>query len=195
MACLIDANQILPGLWLGSLASVRRHDLLKQAGITHVITCLPYSDIAERNIEIPEGIQWTIIPVEDALEDTIFPHIEAVVNTIGNALRENERPLVRDRGASTIGNALRENERPLVRGQGARNCVLIHCFGGISRSPSLAAAFIMWRLRLRWAAAVAYVRERRPCVNPNGSFLKDLETFDRALYRDETIPTVPNKNR
>jgi len=53
----------------------------------------------------------------------------------------------------------------------------------------------MWRLRLRWAAAVAYVRERRTCVNPNGSFLKDLETFDRALYRDETIPTVLNKNR
>lgn len=175
MACLIDANQILPGLWLGSLAAVRRHDLLKQAGITHVITCLPYSDIAERNVEIPEDIQWTIVPVEDALEDTIFPHIETVVNTIGNALRMNERPLVRD--------------------QGARNRVLIHCFGGISRSPALTAAYVMWRLRLRWAAAVAYVRERRPCVNPNGQFLRDLETFDRALYRDETIPTVPNKNR
>lgn len=171
MACLIDANQILPGLWLGSLASVRRHDLLIKAGITHVITCLPYSDIAERNIEIPEGIQWTIVPVEDALEDNIFPHIETVVNTIGNALRMNKRH------------------------QGVRNSVLIHCFGGISRSPALAAAYVMWRLRLRWVAAVAYVRERRACVNPNGTFLKDLETFDRALFRDETIPTVPNKNR
>jgi protein-tyrosine phosphatase len=172
MACLIDAHQILPGLWLGSLASVRRHDLLKKAGITHVITCLPYSDIAERNIEIPEGIQWMIIPVEDALEDTIFPHIEAVVNAVGNALHINEQPPI-----------------------GVKNRILIHCFGGISRSPSLAAAYVMWRLRLRWAAAVAYVRERRPCVNPNGSFLKDLERFDRALFRDETLPTVPNKNR
>lgn len=164
MACLIDANQIFPGLWLGSLASVRRHDLLIKAGITHVITCLPYSDIAERNIEIPEGIQWTIVPVEDDLDDTIFPHIETVVNTIGNVINAGGR-------------------------------VLIHCFGGISRSPALAAAYVMWRLRLRWAAAVAYVREQRACVNPNGRFLSDLETFDRALFRDETIPTVPNKNR
>lgn len=164
MACLIDANQILPGLWLGSLSSVRRRDLLVKAGITHVITCLPYSDIAERNIEIPEGIHWTVVPVEDDLEDTIFPHIETVVNTIGNALKDG-------------------------------GCLLIHCLGGISRSPSLAVAFVMWRLRLRWAAAIAYVRERRVCVNPNGAFIKDLETFDRALYRDETIPTVPNKNR
>ena len=171
MAGLIDANQILPGLWLGSLASVRHQDLFMKAGITHVITCLSYSEVAERHVEVPEGIQWTVVPVEDTLEDTIFPHIETVINIIGNALRINEQ-------TRTTGNR-----------------ILIHCMGGISRSPALASAYIMWRLRLRWAAAVAYVRERRPCVNPNGSFLKDLETFDRALYRDETIPTVPNKNR
>jgi predicted protein tyrosine phosphatase len=73
--------------------------------------------------------------------------------------------------------------------------VLIHCMGGISRSPALAAAYVIWRLRLRWVAAVVYVRERRPCVEPNGRFLCDLETFDKALFRDETLPTVPNKNK
>ncbi len=164
MACLTDANQILPGLWVGSLAAVRRADLLVQARITHVITCLSYSEVAERNVEIPEGIQWTIVPVEDALEDTIFPHIETVVNTIGNTL-------------------------------GAGGRVLLHCMGGISRSPSLAAAYVIWRLRLRWAAAVTYVRERRECAAPNGQFLRDLERFDRAVFRNETLPTVPNKNR
>ena len=164
MACLTDANQILPGLWVGSLAAVRRGDLLVQARITHVITCLSYSEVAERGLEIPEGIQWTIVPVEDDVTDTIFPHIETVVNTIGNAL-------------------------------GAGGRVLIHCMGGISRSPALAAAYVIWRLRLRWVAAVVYVRERRPCVEPNGRFLCDLETFDKALFRDETLPTVPNKNK
>ena len=164
MACLIDANQILPGLWVGSLAAVRRGDLLVQARISHVITCLSYSEVAERNVEIPEGIQWTIVPVEDEETDTIFPHIETVVNTIGNVL-------------------------------GAGGRVLLHCMGGISRSPALAAAYVIWRLRLRWVAAVAYVRERRACVEPNGRFLRDLETFDRAVFRDETLPTVPNKNR
>ncbi len=164
MACLTDAHQILPGLWVGSLAAARRGDLLVQARITHVITCLSYSEVAERGLEIPKGIQWTIIPVEDTLEDTIFPHIETVVNTLGNAL-------------------------------GAGGRVLIHCMGGISRSPALAAAYVIWRLGLRWVAAVAYVRERRPCAEPNTRFLCDLEAFDKALFRDETLPTVPNKNR
>lgn len=171
MAGLIDANQILPGLWVGSLISVRQTRLLKEAGITHVITCLSYSEVAERNLEIPEEIQWTIVPVEDEETDTIFPHIETVVNIIGNVLRENERA------------------------RSTRGRVLIHCMGGISRSPSLAAAYVIWRLRLRWAAAVAYVRERRLCADPNPRFLKDLEAFDRAVFHDETIPTVPNKNR
>jgi protein-tyrosine phosphatase len=85
---------------------------------------------------------------------------------------------------NTIGNVL-----------GAGGRVLLHCMGGISRSPALAAAYVIWRLHLRWAAAVAYVRERRECVNPNGRFLRDLEAFDRAVFRDETLPTVPNKNR
>ena len=171
MACLHDATQILPGLWVGSLASVKNGNLLLKAGITHVITCLSYSEVAERNLEIPESIQWTIVPVEDEVTDTIFPHIETVVNTIGNVHRENERA------------------------RSTRGRVLIHCMGGISRSPSLAAAYVIWRLRLRWVAAVAYVRERRPCADPNPRFLKDLETFDRAVFRDETISTVPNKNR
>lgn len=179
MACLHDATQILPGLWVGSLASVKNGNLLLKAGITHVITCLSYSEVAERNLEIPESIQWTIVPVEDEVTDTIFPHIETVVNTIGNVHRENERALVRDPKASIS-----------VSGR-----VLIHCMGGISRSPSLAAAYVIWRLRLRWVAAVAYVRERRPCADPNPRFLKDLEAFDRAVFHDETIPTVPNKNR
>ena len=164
MACLRDATQILPGLWLGSIVSATQPTLLRQARITHVITCLSYNEVAERNLEIPEDIQWTILPVEDEETDTIFPHIETAVNTIGNVL-------------------------------GAGGRVLVHCMGGISRSPALVSSYVIWRLRLRWVAAVAYVRERRSCVNPNPQFLRDLETFDRAVFRDETLPTVPNKNR
>uniref|UniRef100_A0A0N5AAC6 protein-tyrosine-phosphatase n=1 Tax=Syphacia muris TaxID=451379 RepID=A0A0N5AAC6_9BILA len=56
--------------------------------------------------------------------------------------------------------------------------VLIHCLAGISRSPTLAIAYVM--KKYRWPAEKAYrfVKEKRPSVAPNFDFMGQLLDFE-----------------
>ncbi|CAG9334560.1 unnamed protein product [Blepharisma stoltei] len=53
--------------------------------------------------------------------------------------------------------------------------VLVHCYAGISRSPSIVIALIMRNFRKTFDEAYEYLKERRPCIRPNKGFIKQLK--------------------
>ncbi|RVE68966.1 hypothetical protein OJAV_G00073060 [Oryzias javanicus] len=59
--------------------------------------------------------------------------------------------------------------------------VLVHCAAGISRSPALAVAYVMYRLEMDLDHAYRFVKERRPSISPNFNFLGQLQLFQGAL--------------
>lgn len=59
--------------------------------------------------------------------------------------------------------------------------VLVHCAAGISRSPALAVAYIMYSLEMDLDHAYRFVKERRPSISPNFNFLGQLQHFQGAL--------------
>ncbi|XP_041857412.1 dual specificity protein phosphatase 16 [Melanotaenia boesemani] len=59
--------------------------------------------------------------------------------------------------------------------------VLVHCAAGISRSPALAVAYIMYSLEMDLDHAYRFVKERRPTISPNFNFLGQLQHFQGAL--------------
>ncbi|XP_056144308.1 tyrosine-protein phosphatase vhp-1 [Lampris incognitus] len=59
--------------------------------------------------------------------------------------------------------------------------VLVHCAAGISRSPALAVAYIMYSLGLDLDHAYRFVKERRPSISPNFNFLGQLQHFEGSL--------------
>ncbi|XP_034750791.1 dual specificity protein phosphatase 8 isoform X2 [Etheostoma cragini] len=59
--------------------------------------------------------------------------------------------------------------------------VLVHCAAGISRSPALAVAYIMYSLDLDLDQAYRFVKERRPSISPNFNFLGQLQHFQGTL--------------
>ena len=63
--------------------------------------------------------------------------------------------------------------------------VLIHCMAGVSRSPTLAAAYLMWHYKWTAAQALAFLKERRPCVDPNEGFKRQLLVWEARLILDE----------
>eukprot|EP00940_MAST-03C_sp_MAST-3C-sp2_P000915 g915.t1 len=75
--------------------------------------------------------------------------------------------------------------------------ILIHCLKGISRSASLAAAYLMWKRGIDAFQALREIRKARPSVDPNADFLVQLTEWGRYrplvapescfLYRVETL--------
>ncbi|XP_036416684.1 probable dual specificity protein phosphatase DDB_G0281963 [Colossoma macropomum] len=59
--------------------------------------------------------------------------------------------------------------------------VIVHCAAGISRSPALAVAYVMYSLGMDLDHAYRFVKERRPTISPNFNFLGQLQLFQGTL--------------
>lgn len=56
--------------------------------------------------------------------------------------------------------------------------VLIHCQGGVSRSPTVTIAYLMHLNKLTLKDAYQFVKEKRPCIAPNLNFMGQLLEMD-----------------
>uniref|UniRef100_A0A0R3WG30 protein-tyrosine-phosphatase n=1 Tax=Taenia asiatica TaxID=60517 RepID=A0A0R3WG30_TAEAS len=75
-------------------------------------------------------------------------------------------------------------ERAFAFLDSAKDCsgrVLIHCFAGISRSPTLAIAYLMHNQNITFDEAYSRVKSMRPKISPNFNFIGQLTDFERRL--------------
>ncbi|XP_016843187.1 dual specificity protein phosphatase 22 isoform X2 [Nasonia vitripennis] len=63
--------------------------------------------------------------------------------------------------------------------------VLIHCLAGMSRSVTVAVAYIMSTTNLSWKEALKVVRVGRAVANPNVGFQQQLEDFESTRLQEE----------
>ncbi|XP_066582561.1 dual specificity protein phosphatase 15-like [Prorops nasuta] len=63
--------------------------------------------------------------------------------------------------------------------------VLIHCLAGMSRSVTVAVAYIMSTTTLSWKEALKVVRVSRSIANPNAGFRQQLKDFESSRLQDE----------
>ncbi|XP_058458327.1 uncharacterized protein DDB_G0271670 isoform X2 [Malaya genurostris] len=63
--------------------------------------------------------------------------------------------------------------------------VLIHCLAGMSRSVTVAVAYIMTVTPLNWKEALKVVRAGRAIANPNLGFQNQLQEFETSKLLDE----------
>lgn len=55
---------------------------------------------------------------------------------------------------------------------------------GVSRSATLVIAYIMKKYSMPLEQAKRLVEEKRPFINPNPGFIKQLELYDKELSDD-----------
>ena len=63
----------------------------------------------------------------------------------------------------------------------AGHTVYIHCMAGVSRGPTITAAYLMSRNRWTRDEALSFLREKRPQVRPNPAFMELLSEWERHL--------------
>jgi protein-tyrosine phosphatase len=59
--------------------------------------------------------------------------------------------------------------------------VIVHCAAGMSRSPTLVIAYFMIENRWSYEETINFVRKRRPIVEPNIGFVKQLKSLEFKL--------------
>lgn len=74
-----------------------------------------------------------------------------------------------------------------VRSSGGK--VLVHCLAGISRSPTICIAYLMYSQNLSLDQAYDLVKQRRRLISPNLNFMRQLFEYERILIarRQSTV--------
>lgn len=58
---------------------------------------------------------------------------------------------------------------------------MVQCMAGISRSSAIILAYMMRKLGVNLDNALAYVKTKRPKVNPNEGFMRQLRLYEKDL--------------
>ena len=67
----------------------------------------------------------------------------------------------------------------------------VHCYAGVSRSPTFVAAYLMKSRGLRAEEALEFIRERRAIIDPNDGFRDALDRWERKLMTSAAVTATP----
>ena len=65
--------------------------------------------------------------------------------------------------------------------------IYIHCVMGISRSPSIVIAYLMYKNKISYEEAYDFVKNKRNVINPNSGFQEQLKKFEKILKENNYI--------
>lgn len=63
--------------------------------------------------------------------------------------------------------------------------ILVHCYYGYQRSPSVVAMYIMYKYNMSYKSACKYIKKKRKvCFDKHINFSRALSYVDNKLYQD-----------
>jgi len=150
------ADEILPGLWLGSRYAALNPEYLKEHRIRAVFNCtkdLPFDTSIPRQYRVP---------VDDNLQEPEIRNLELwsyeIVYKIAHEMRR----------ANADGTA-----------------VLVHCAAGMQRSAASVAMYLIAVKDITTDEAIEFIRSRREIAfRPSANFEDSIRGFEKTFNRD-----------
>ncbi|KAF2993033.1 hypothetical protein E8E13_000197 [Curvularia kusanoi] len=156
-------------LYIGGLYALYQTDLIRAAGITHVLSVIDYDPLLQDQFA---HLKHLHIRADDHPNENLLQHLPEAVRYIDGALKEagqSESP----REAAT---------RTKTDDAGG---VFVHCAMGKSRSATLVIAYLMWKYSLDAGTALDQLCEGRPVCDPNPGFKEQLSIWEK-MCRSKT---------
>ncbi|KAH8723761.1 protein-tyrosine phosphatase-like protein [Phaeosphaeriaceae sp. PMI808] len=152
-------------LYIGGLYALYQTDLIRAAGITHVLSVIDYDPLLQDRFT---HLQHFHIRADDHPNENLLQYFEDGVRYVDQALNEVDH--IRD--------SVQPQEKSKEQG-GGKGAVFVHCAMGKSRSATLVVAYLMWKYKLDTKAALDQLCEGRPICDPNPGFKEQLEVWER----------------
>ncbi|XP_076370755.1 dual specificity protein phosphatase 3-like [Tachypleus tridentatus] len=149
----VDCDEVYPNIYVGDQKSAMNKAFLQQIGITHVVNVAEEPNLGQVNTRASYYHKINIQYLGFRMLD--IP--EAPISSCF------------DEAVNFIDSALKNGGK-----------VLIHCLVGISRSSTIAIAYIMIKKGMTAAEALRTVRMNRD-VSPNKGFLQQLVELENKL--------------
>lgn len=171
------ANELSPGLFVSGEYPASNMDLLTSLGVTDVI------NLAGKSVPnaFPHVFRYLTV---DTLDDSISADVSKYF--IPGVL-EIHSLLTQGRSAKTVKPwVCQESQRTTPYQAEVKRRVLLHCSQGVSRSCSLAIAYMMFRARLHdedcsYQTALSKARDVRGICRPNAGFIMQLKQWEYLL--------------
>jgi protein-tyrosine phosphatase len=139
-------------LYVGGHAAILSPPLLASLGITHILNVAKGLRVDSCALAT-NNIRILSLPVKDKTNYPIRNHFMTAIGFIEEARRDC----------------------------GCEARVLVNCKRGVSRSATIAIAYLMWLYQFTFSQAALAVINLRPCVKPNVGFMLQLQEFDAQL--------------
>ena len=165
---------IVPGLWIGSLASLRtlHQDIpgTKQWIVVSLLSnekLISISKILLASSPALVGCHHEVWRLSDSCqEEFLSPRLVSILNLIDESTTSSRM--------STTDNE--NNDGALSRNKAC----LVHCAQGVSRSAAVCAAWLISRKKLCLADALDEIRRARNQISPNLGFLASLRALEKC---------------
>ena len=148
-------NRITQDVYLGSRPTPEQIDLLKKAGITHIVSCLNL-ERQETVAFLADDFQTLFLPVRDAINEDLAAVLPTFFAFVADAQTSDSKAKI-----------------------------LVHCEVGVSRSASLVLALLMTRQRKSFIDAYSELRLQRAKVLPNIGFASQLQKFEHSYAQEK----------
>ncbi|TYZ61047.1 hypothetical protein PybrP1_012136 [[Pythium] brassicae (nom. inval.)] len=162
-----EPARVLPHVFLGSKAHARDRELLARLQITHVLNVTP-----PRTVDPVAGV----------------PNFFEKDKTL-----TYKRCPIFDNKAEDLSGLL-EGCVAFIEQAKYYGRILVHCNKGVSRSSSVVVAYLMKSSAMGFERALRFVVDKRPIVNPNASFRRQLEDYGEKLRREAAAAASKSKH-